>query len=312
MKSQVDLQTTRIAVCVPTRLRAAGLTRALEGIAKQKLPSTELATVRVIVVDNDPDGSARQVCDHLRSTLPWPLDYILEPMVGIPYARNCALKAAMPANDLIAFIDDDEVPSEEWLVHLLRVWREYSADVVFGPVKPYFPDPVPHWIERGKFFEREDHPTGTVCNGGATGNVLMSTRMLTQSSIRFDETHPFGGGSDLFFFRRAHQAGYRMVWAENAHAVEWIPASRATLRWLLMREFSNGSLIGRQHSIWHRFRSAANGTARAIAGASCALLLFPFGRHRSARALRSASYGLGLMYGATGKQVEHYRVPRSV
>jgi succinoglycan biosynthesis protein ExoM len=302
----------RIAVCVPTRLRAAGLTRALEGIAKQRLLSNESATVGVIVVDNDPDGSAQLVCDRLRPTYPWPLEYVLEPIVGIPYARNCALKAAIPANDLIAFIDDDEVPSEEWLVHLLRVWREYSADVVFGLVSPYFPDPVPRWIERGGFFEREDLPNGAACSEGSTCNVLISTRMLTKSGIRFDETYRFSGGSDLFFFRRVHKAGYRMVWAENARAVEWIPASRATLKWLLMREFSCGAVIGRQHSIWRRFQSAANGMARFVAGASCAVLLFPFGRHRSARFIRSASYGLGLLYGAAGKQVEHYRVPRGI
>jgi glycosyltransferase involved in cell wall biosynthesis len=286
--------------------------RTLEGIAKQRLSSTELATVRVIVVDNDPGGSGQQVCDRLRPAYPWPLDYIPEPIVGIPYARNCALKAAIPATDVIAFIDDDEVPSEEWLIHLLRVWREYSADVVFGPVSPYFPDPVPRWIERGAFFEREDRPNGASCSEGSTCNVMMSTRMLSESGIRFDETYPFSGGSDLFLFRRVHKAGYRMVWAENARAVEWIPASRATLKWLLMREFSCGAIVGRQHSIWRRFQSAANGMARAFAGAGCTLLLFPFGRHQSARAVCRASYGLGLLYGATGKQVEHYRIARGV
>ena len=69
------------------------------------------------------------------------MEYALEPIVGIPYARNRALEMAMAADDLIAFLDDDEVPSEQWLAELLRVWREYSADVVFGPVQPFFPEP---------------------------------------------------------------------------------------------------------------------------------------------------------------------------
>ena len=93
---------------------------------------------------------------------------------------------AILAEDLIeAFLDDDEVPSEGWLARLLQVRREYSADVVFGPVGPYFPEPVPRSIERGAFVERELHPTGKVRSVGATNNVLMSTGMLRQSGIRF-------------------------------------------------------------------------------------------------------------------------------
>jgi succinoglycan biosynthesis protein ExoM len=312
MQSNHEIHTTRIAVCIPTRLRAAGLVRVLEGIGKQSLSSHDFATVRVIVVDNDPGASGQNVCDRLRPTYPWPLDYILEPKAGIPYARNRALDAAMPENDLLAFIDDDEVPSEKWLVHLLQVWRDYSADVVFGPVKPYFPDKVPRWIERGAFFERDAHPTGTVGAIGGTGNVLMSTRLLKQSGIRFDENYRFSGGSDYFFFLRVREAGYRMVWAEGADAVEWNPACRANLKWLLMRHFRNGALIGRQHSIWRRFQSSAIGMARIVGGIICALVFLPFGRHRSARALRWASYGLGLLYGVSGNHFEEYRMVSSV
>jgi glycosyltransferase involved in cell wall biosynthesis len=312
MENNNELRPPRIAVCILTRMREAGLTRALEGIAKQRVPSRDFSRIRVIVVDNDPGGSGQPVCDRLRRTYPWSLVYAVEPIVGIPYARNRALEMAMTADDLIAFLDDDEVPSEKWLAELLRVRREYSADVVFGPVPPYFPAPVPRWIERGAFFERETHPTGTVCSVGATNNVLMSTRMLRESGIRFDESYRFSGGSDTFFFMRVHRAGYRMIWADEAFVTEWIPKSRATLKWLAMRHFRCGALRGREQSIWGRLRSAALGMARVGFGAGCAVVFFPFGRHRSAKAIRWASYGLGLLYGAAGKHFQEYREPRGV
>lgn len=314
MVNNDELETPRVAVCVLTRKREAGLTRALEGIAKQRVPSRDSSQIRVIVVDNDANRSGQQVCDRLRSAYPWPLEYAVEPIAGIPCARNRAVEIAVVADDLMVFLDDDEVPSETWLAELLRVWREYSADVVFGRVGQYFPDPVPGWIQRGAFFERRPHPTGTICIVGASGNVLMSTQMLRQSGIRFDETYRFSGGSDFFFFRRVYQAGYRMIWADEALATEWIPKSRTTLKWLAMRHFADGTLfgLGRDLSIWRRLHATALGIARVAFGAGCAVVFLPFGRHRSVKAIRWACYGLGLMYGIAGRNVEQYREPRSV
>ena len=269
-------------------MREAGLTRALEGIAKQRVPSREFSRIRVIVVDNDPGRSGQPVCDRLRPTYPWPMEYAVEPIVGIPYARNRAVEMAMVADDLIAFLDDDEVPSEQWLAELLRVWREYSADAVFGPVQPFFPEPVPRWIEQGAFFERELHPTGTVRSVGATNNVLISTRILKQSGIRFDTTYRFSGGSDSALFQCVYQAGYRMIWADEALVTEWIPKSRTTLKWLAMRHFRNGANKSRKQSIRGRFRSAALGVARVVFGASCAAIF---------SSLRSASIRKGYPLG---------------
>jgi hypothetical protein len=295
-------------------MREAGLTRTLEGIARQRVPSRDFSEIRVVVVDNDCGGSAKPVCDRLSTSYPWSLEYALEPMVGIPYARNRALDIVTPADDLLAFLDDDEVPSETWLAELLRVWREYSADIVFGPVEPYFPEPVPRWIERGAFFARNTHPTGTACMEGGTGNVLMTTHMLRHSGLRFDETCPLSGGSDTLFFRGACQARYRMIWADEALVTEWIPRSRATLNWLTMRHFRCGAteFHGPGRSVWRRLRGAALGMARFVFGACCTVVFSPFGRHRSVKALRWASYGLGLVCGAAGLRFEEYRTVRSV
>lgn len=312
MQNNDELRASKVAVCVLTRQREAGLRRALEGIARQRVSSRDCAQIRVIVVDNDRDRSGEHVCERLRSTYPWRLDYVLEPMTGIPYARNRALEIAMVSDDLIAFLDDDEVPSETWLAELLRVWRKYSADVVFGPVEPHFPDPVPHWIEQGSFFEREAHPTGTACTVGATNNVLMSAHMLRQSTLRFDNTYRFSGGSDTVFFERVCQAGYRMIWADEAIVTEWIPRSRANLKWLALRHFRNGANRTRKESIKQRLRSAVLGLTRVGFGASCALVFLPFGRHRAVKAVRWASYGLGLLYGVAGNHFEEYRTVRSV
>jgi succinoglycan biosynthesis protein ExoM len=303
----------RVTVCVLTRNRPVGLTRALQGIAAQKIPAGRAARLRVLVIDNDPDRSAMTVVETLRPNYPWLLEYAVEPAVGIPQARNRALALTIETDDLLIFFDDDQVPCEVWLYQLLRVRHEYSADVVFGPVNPYFPDPVPRWIQRGGFFERARRATGTVCVLGGTGNVLISCRILKESGIRFDEALRFSGGSDTVFFRRIHEASYRMIWAAEAAADEWIPISRANFKWLMMRHFRNGALEGKRwSSLLRRLRAGAVGAGRVIVGGACAVALLPFGKHLSVKAIRWASYGAGILYGLAGKHFEEYRVIRSV
>jgi GT2 family glycosyltransferase len=309
MKLTEVSQAPRVAVCLLTRDRPTGLKRALNGIAVQEIPAGSIERLQVQVIDNDPARSAMAVVDALRPAYPWMLEYAVEPTVGIPHARNRAVELAMEANDLIVFFDDDEVPRQDWLAELLRVWRAYSADVVFGCVDPFFPEPVPSWIHRGAFFEKAQRTTGTVCVLGSTANVLMSSRMLKESGIRFDESLRFSGGSDTFFFRRVHQAGYRMISAAEAVVVEWIPASRANLKWLVMRHFRNGALEGKRwQTLLRRLRAGAIGVGRVVAGSGCAVALLPFGWHRAVKAIRWASYGLGILYGLAGKHFEEYRL----
>jgi hypothetical protein len=52
--------------------------------------------------------------------------------------------------------------------------------------------------------------------------------------------------------------------------------------------------------------------ARFVLGACCTVVFSPFGRHRSVKAIRWASYGLGLVFGAAGLRFEEYRTVRSV
>ena len=103
-----------------------------------------------------------------------------------------------------------------------------------------------------------------------------------------------------------------MIWAEEATAIEWVPKSRTTIRWLSMRHFRNGANRGRIQPIWRRPFTASIGMARVIFGGVCTVAFFPFGRHRSVKAIRWASYGMGLLYGVLGKHYQEYRKPRSL
>lgn len=231
----------RLAICVSTYLRPEGLQRLLMALAAVTLPRSS-PTVDVVVVDNDPEGSARALCESAREWLPFELHYSIEKRRGIPQARNTALAVAMSFADFVAFTDDDVEPDAGWLAELLRVQALYQADIVAGPNPPRFLSEPPSWIQEGRFFEGQQRLTGSLVDTAATHNVLVRCEVLQKLSHLFDERLSLHGSEDTELFRRVAGAGHRMVWARDAFAYECIPASRMTLRWLLKRAFriSNG------------------------------------------------------------------------
>ena len=194
------------------------------------------------MVDNDPEGSARAICESARQWLPFDLHYAIEKRRGIPQARNTALAVAIPFADFVVFTDDDVEPTPGWLAELLRVQALYRADVVTGPNPPRFLEEPSAWMMEGRFFDSPQRVTGTLVDTAATHNVLVRCEMLQQMDRLFDERFALHGGTDSEFFRRVARAGHRIVWAQDARVYECIPASRMTLRWLLQRAYriSNG------------------------------------------------------------------------
>ena len=70
-------------------------------------------TVRILVVDNDADGSAFEMVNQLAATSPVPIIYLHEPRRGVSHARNAILKARTA--DYLAFFDDDQIADQSWL-----------------------------------------------------------------------------------------------------------------------------------------------------------------------------------------------------
>ncbi|MDF2506779.1 MAG: putative glycosyltransferase, partial [Microbacterium sp.] len=105
--------------------------------------------IDVLVVDNDPEGSAREVATGTGL----PVRYVIEPTAGIVAARNRIL-GECGDRDLLAFIDDDEIPREGWLSSLITVWREHGADAVMGRVISVFDEDVDPWLLASGTFRR--------------------------------------------------------------------------------------------------------------------------------------------------------------
>jgi hypothetical protein len=210
------------------------LLAAIGDLTFRKNPIPEIT---IVIVDNDERGSAEQVCRSV--VLPCTIRYAVESMRGITYARNRAI-AESGSVDFIAFIDDDEVPSPRWLDELLWTQAKFGADVVSGPVAPRYASDIAPWVKQGGFFEGKIDQTGTVRETCATNNVLIRTHVL-RSVPSFDHTFALSGAEDTNFFLRVKQAGFIIVWSQEAVVSELVPPDRANVAWILRRDYQTGN-----------------------------------------------------------------------
>jgi GT2 family glycosyltransferase len=88
----------------------------------------------VLVVDNDPSGSARMVVEQLSGNWAGPMTvrYVHEGRLGASFARNRGIDEAQ--GEIIAFLDDDEVVSPGWLMAIVACFQRTGADCVGGRV----------------------------------------------------------------------------------------------------------------------------------------------------------------------------------
>jgi succinoglycan biosynthesis protein ExoM len=301
--------TTSIAVCALT-FRRASIRTLLEAIGRLEPPPD--ATVRVVVVDNDATGSAREVVTQAAATLPWPVAYAVEPTPGIATARNRAVATAGDV-DLVAFIDDDEVPDPRWLAALVEVQRSAGADVVTGPIVPTYERTPPTWMVDGGFFERRRFSSGTELDWARTGNVLIARSVLGDAP--FDPKFDLSGGEDTHFFMRIHLAGARIVWADDAVVTDLVPAERMNLRWLVQREYRRGNTLSvclrdLTDSWPRRLRRVAQAGVRVAQGLALLGTAVVTGRAGAVRGLRRIAFGTGLVTGLTNRPFQEYRKSR--
>lgn len=227
-----------ITVCICTFKRPELLHRLLTALNTQV--TQERFTYSVVVADNDSAESARAGVEEFSRTASIRATYCGEPRQNIALVRNRALGHA--EGDLIAFIDDDEVPGEDWLARLFAAMQTSGADGILGPVNPYFDDAPPSWVKKGNFFERPSHPAGYQLSWAEcrTGNVLFARKMLDGLAEPFRPQFATAG-EDMDFFRRMIDKGCIFRWCPEAAVLELVPPARMTRGFLLRRALLRGS-----------------------------------------------------------------------
>lgn len=229
-------------IAIVTYRRQAGLERLLRALSRCRLPSPHCM---ILVVDNDAEGSAEPVVVALAREHPLPLVYVNEPRPGVVFVRNAALSLARSPR--LAFIDDDEEPTADWLVALATTMDAIGAVAVSGPVRPVFARPVPDWFaEVFALCYVRPQPDGSLPEL-MSGNLLLDMDFLKRHGIQFPTALSTHGAEDTALSGLLRRAGGRLAWAADALVEEYIPEDRLGLAWLLARWYRYGMSDVRIH-----------------------------------------------------------------
>lgn len=286
--------TTHISVCICTLKRPRLLSRLLQELRCQDTGGQ--FTYSIVVVDNDPLRSAEALVAGFAKDSPIGVKYCVEPQQNIARARNKAVENA--DGDFIAFMDDDEFPTQSWLLSLLKTLRQYEVDGVLGPVKPHFEEAPPKWIIEGGFHDRPLDPTGTRLdwNKCRTGNVLLRRQLFAH------QEQPFRpeclSGEDQDFFRRMMEKGRTFVWCNEAVVYEVVPPARWKRNFLIRRALLRGVFSLRNYGFPAR-RILQSLVAVPAYGLALPVALI-FGQARFMQCLFKLSYHVGRLLAAIG------------
>ncbi|EPE97357.1 glycosyltransferase [Rhizobium grahamii] len=292
-----DVKPMQIDIGVCT-YRRASLDEALLSLAILAVP--EGAKLRIIVADNDKVPSAKDRVDALRATIPHEIAYVHCPASNISIARNACLDNT--TGDFLAFIDDDEDASEEWLVELLAAAKKTKADAVLGPVRSVYSSTAPNWMREGDFHSTLPVWVGGEIRTGYTCNVLLRLDSPHVAGRRFNLALGRTGGEDTEFFSHMHTDGGGIAFAPEAYVYEPVTESRAGLSWLAKRRFrfgqTHGRLLQEKNTGLQRLKQIGLAAAKAAFcyGAAVACIFSPIPRYRYAlRGLMHTGVVIGLL-----------------
>lgn len=306
----VTVPAVTVAICTFRRNDAmAALVRRIGDIAASELPG---GSVRVLVVDDSPEGGAAATVDELRHDLPITVDYAASASADIAVARNRALALALALSDstFVACVDDDCVPQSGWLRELLRVAQTHNADVVVGHRQFIAQPGAPKWLHDQPFLlENLIYADGSVPTRGNTANMLVRSSWLQSSGVRFRTEMGEVGGEDMVFFADATNAQANIRFAAGSTCDEPCDGRRARFRYQLWRQLwlgNNAALINRATAEVSRARLLARGVKQVLRGP-----IRPIARllRRKSPQLRWAialiANGAGVLLGVAGLRIRH-------
>lgn len=316
---------TRVYIGIASRDRPKMVSELLDSIGR--LETKANLELEIILVENGNGEVLRQVVERFASSFPdIRIYHLVEPRLGIVFARNAALEFAADSDfDGMAFVDDDEVVTPRWICELLAEQQLGRYDIVGGPIRA-FPDarPLTFWnriVWKGlasRVQQVEQTCADRKANGLeakivlSTNNWLLSLPFVRKENLRFDGRYNFTGGEDTRFLRDAWRLGAKTGWAPKAVVLEQIVRERLSPCYQIKRARDH-ALVSLYDKSDHRptskwFRASVSAVFKLLSGLVL-LLLAPFtGGATFFNALRALGEAAGRAQGLLGIKSKHYRL----
>lgn len=237
----------KIVIAAVTCGRPEMFSSLLQSLSHLKEPfGTELC---FCFVENDTVLTIEKAVKEFKNLSDFEATALIDGRRGIPFARNAALNWALGINaDFLAFIDDDEIATENWAVNLYTQIEKRALDLVGGPVVPVLPNPKVTSLQalvfrgvtlRAERIARKNRLLSQAEKDGivtiVTNNWLARLDFIKEKNVMFDESLGLSNGSDTAFFRAMKEATARTGWVSEAVVEEIVPQSRLTLGYQFLR-----------------------------------------------------------------------------
>ncbi len=245
MANKYITKPAKISIAICTRERPIMLTNLLKSF--QSIEILQNVDVQIDIIENHTETNLAKLICNLAPSLPFKINHHWEPKIGIPIARNHALRVARESNAThIIFIDDDELVAPQWLKELWNTYLQYDENTIIqGAVASLINTTKNKHLHQ--LFQRGHKKTGDRMQLCATNNVIVQLEVLKKHNIYFDESRPLAGGTDSKLFRKAAQRGIPMIFCADAIVYEDIPEERITISWLSKRHFRTGLTYGEHY-----------------------------------------------------------------
>jgi len=266
------------SICVATYKRPELLKNLLDSLVVQVIPDE--VKLEIIIIDNDPEGSARDVYKQFHNIRQVEFSYDVQPIKNISLTRNKAVKKS--TGDFLLFIDDDEVAGPDWVAKILKTIIDYEADGVFGRIIAQYNRPISNWKKKYFMSGFTCPKTGTEASDLRTGNCIIKASIIKGIAGPFDAAYGTTGGEDRHLFERLKRKGARFINCFEAWTSEIIPPERTQILWLLKRALRTGNIYTRimieleeKNKSWMKLNAIVKAICFGVISTILILFMFP-------------------------------------
>lgn len=296
-----------LEICVCSRGRSASLRRLLRSV-ETSVDASGLGrgVFSVLVVENAAESDYARWLPGFSADLGVRVRHVLETRIGLSHARNRLLAEAV--GELILVVDDDQELDPAIFSKLLGFKGSHHCEMVYGSNPPRFESPCASTL--AWFFQGEYASEGSELDCAPTNCLLLERRILSSIELPwFDPDMNASGGEDILFTHRLVAAGFKLLSCPGAIAWEWVPASRANLRYLLRRARRDAN-VGVELDLRTGSKTVpgqwASFAKRALAGSATLLpCLFVPGRFRFFGLFKLAQ-AVGMLDALVGRRSKFY------
>lgn len=215
---------------------------AAEGVLSQTHDDIEL----VVVVDGNED-----LCERVREDYGERDDVVYhcnDRNRGLSYGRNKGVDLA--SGDIVAFLDDDAVPADDWIANLIEIYERRDAVAVGGKMVPEWIAGQPEWLPAEFYWLIGVTYRGFPEEVSEVRNTFSSNLSFRREAFRelggFKENMGKQGENNLqgaeteLCARLYEQRGERVVYTPEAEVAHKIFDYRTEAGWLAKRAFWQG------------------------------------------------------------------------